>query len=495
MRSVENNDLTSSEQQLLDAARRASKTATASYSGFHVGAALRVLTPDGDEVIVTGSNYETIDYNSVCAEKHAVMKAFADHSVIREGELVRPSIVETAVYCATGGEPQQPCGNCRQVLVEVNPNMKIISSAGPRSDAPSGWHDQRVTKTSIKELLPYHFELEPELSHSTPNPTLREPESVKEYVVHFPLPDALETDAESRRQLLNGIEYILLVGSPARARKVITLAHEMFGSATDADSGCYCDLTVEGRNESGREFVLYVIQIPGGPNIAVSSHGIGEAGVEIVLSELPALLAYTAGAHPNIRGVIRAGTRGTMSQVPLGSVALSTRTANDLMDWIGTSSHWQGRLHQAAEAQGMNVIKEGEIDATSWDNAPSTYLIEGSAISTRFFWRNQARPLYSPQKSSPQRTLDAQHRARLKKLMRWTKTGIHWIEMEDYAVHEICAQCGYPSASLGAVIASRRTNSGDFQIDYNKSLYEVSELLPVKLALQAMIFDATDPKG
>ncbi|MEO1273216.1 MAG: hypothetical protein AAFX99_34450, partial [Myxococcota bacterium] len=272
MRIVDKTWLNPDDLELLQAAETAAQTATATYSDYPVGAALRIITPGGDEKIVTGNNYETINYNSVCAEKHALMRAYAEHSTLHPdtGVVVRPRVMSVAVYCVRGGVPQQPCGDCRQTLAEVNPTLRVIAGAGKHPDEPE-MHDPRVSLSSLGELLPHGFKL-------TSDPRDGQPQyvastSVKDYVVHFPRPDALEYDAEERLALLSDIHYLLLVGSPARARRVVTLAHEEMNAQTDAVSGCYCDLSVPRRNELSREFVLYVVRLPGGANVAVASHG------------------------------------------------------------------------------------------------------------------------------------------------------------------------------------------------------------------------------
>jgi len=101
------------DKNLLALAQKAKEKAYAPYSGFRVGAAL--LTKEGE--VFTGCNVENISYGLTnCAERTAVFSAvaagyrdFLALAVIADGE--------TYTY---------PCGACRQVLVEFNPDMKII---------------------------------------------------------------------------------------------------------------------------------------------------------------------------------------------------------------------------------------------------------------------------------------------------------------------------------------------------------------------------------
>ena len=100
-------------QELMEFARSASENAYAPYSGFHVGAAL--LTSDG--TVYTGVNVENASYGAtICAERSAVSAAVSDGC--REFEAI-------AVYSPDGGA--SPCGICRQVLLEFNDSLRVIT--------------------------------------------------------------------------------------------------------------------------------------------------------------------------------------------------------------------------------------------------------------------------------------------------------------------------------------------------------------------------------
>jgi len=483
MRFVGRGELTAEQAALLEEAREASVTATANYSHYRVGAALQVRRADGTRVVVRGNNFETLTFNSVCAEKHALMKAFAEHSVVVDGEVVRPVIEAVAVHCATGGSPQQPCGDCRQTLFEVNPDMPVIAGAGETGgDEP---YDSRVSITVLRELLPFSFELKRAgVSRGQDAPVrMDEPSGVGDFVVHFPRPGDLGGDVEARVALLREVQFLLLVGSPSRARAVAEQARETLG----VEGGCYCDLTVAGRDETTREMAAWTLPLwEGGPRVAVLSHGIGESGVEIVLSEFPALLHLVNGVAPTIRGVIRAGTRGTLSQVPLGCIALSTSVFNDVLDRLTPSASVVDAVRQGARALGMTVCEEEVIEDAQGRDAslsPQQLLMEGPSLASRFFWRGQGRPVYRP---APDLTLaDAEQRQRLDLLQRLVRRGVRWIEMEDYTVLDMAQTCGYPAATLGAVIAHRRGLDGAFQVDYSKAMYKASEMIPTRVALEA----------
>lgn len=493
MRIIQREDLSGWRRELLAAARRASETANCDYSGFPVGAAVRIKTPSGEELAVPGNNYELATYRSVCAERHALHRAYAEHTVTGDSDPVRPEVTAVAVYCAVGAAPLQPCGDCRQALHEVNPDIEVIAAAGPgRGD---GAHDPRVTLTTIRELLPHGFEassLTGDLAFG--DARMSEAEALEQQIVHLPKPSELKIDAQRRCRLLEGVRYLLVVGSPRRARRIAELAHSDFGSPGAAAAACYCDLTVPGRDESGREYAVYGVEIGGGAKIAVASHGIGKAGVEIVLSELPALIALIQGGEaPDLRGVLRCGTRGTLSQAPPGAIALSTRCTDESMAAIDPSSAWLDRIRAAGRARGMTLVADHEIDARrngDWPE-PSSVLAEGPGLSTSFFWHGQGRPLYRANEARYREDIrDLERRQRGAMLGRWAAAGVRWIEMEDYTVLRVAEMCGIPAATLGAVLARRRRADGTFQLDYSKSALAASELLPAQLALTAILRQA-----
>ena len=492
MRIIQRESLTGWRRELLDAARQASQTANCDYSHYPVGAAVKIITPGGEERVVLGNNYELATFRSVCAERHAIHRAYAEHSVVGENGVIRPKVIAVAVYCAIAAAPQQPCGDCRQALHEVNPDIEVIAAAGPGRDGAV--HDARVTLDTVRGLLPHGFEASSlEGALTMDKVALRDVDGLEQHVVHLPKPSELKADAASRAAVLEGIRHLIVVGSPRRARRIAQLAHESFGALRDAESSCYCDLTVPGRGESGREFAVYGLHLPGGARVAVASHGIGKAGVEIVLSELPALIALIQGNEaPELRGLLRCGTRGTLSQVPPGSIALSTRCSDESMVGIEPSPRWLEGVRAAGRERGMTLVADGEVDAQSeqgWPEARSA-LVEGSGISTSFFWQGQARPLYrATEKQIPSTVRALERRARAMQLQQWADAGIRWIEMEDFSVLRIAEACGIPAVTLGAVLAQRRRADGTFQLDYSKQALAASELIPAELALAAILAD------
>jgi cytidine deaminase len=101
-------------EQLIQKAQEAQAQAYAPYSKFKVGAALQ--TSSGR--IFMGCNVENLSFGlTICAERAAVFAAVsAGHSDFTRIVIATDSAV-----------PASPCGACRQVLAEFNPEMEIIS--------------------------------------------------------------------------------------------------------------------------------------------------------------------------------------------------------------------------------------------------------------------------------------------------------------------------------------------------------------------------------
>jgi cytidine deaminase len=124
--------------QLLDAARAASRRAYCPYSNFHVGAAVLA----GGKVYV-GANVENASYGlTTCAERTAAFAAVIDGAT--RIEAVAVACIDAPEGCDPSG--LMPCGACRQVLAEF---------AGP--DTPV--HVDRVGTFRLDDLLPLAFRL------------------------------------------------------------------------------------------------------------------------------------------------------------------------------------------------------------------------------------------------------------------------------------------------------------------------------------------------
>jgi len=103
--------LSEQDRTLVEAALEAIDSSYASYSHFHVGAAVRLENGD----IVKGSNQENAAFPSgLCAERVAMFSANVSHPMMPQ--------VSLAIVARFNGEivdkPAAPCGSCRQVMAE-----------------------------------------------------------------------------------------------------------------------------------------------------------------------------------------------------------------------------------------------------------------------------------------------------------------------------------------------------------------------------------------
>ncbi len=141
-------ELSAEDRKLVDAARKATANSYAVYSGFNVGAAVRLC----DGTMVCGTNQENAAYPSgLCAERTTIfwansqypdkaVKALAIAACTKEGELAKPIT---------------PCGACRQVILETekrfNTPIRIILY---------GTEECYIIEDGIKPLLPLCFDSE-----------------------------------------------------------------------------------------------------------------------------------------------------------------------------------------------------------------------------------------------------------------------------------------------------------------------------------------------
>lgn len=145
-KSVQIDELSETDRELVEMARQATYRSYAPYSHFCVGAAVRMA----NDAVVSGSNQENVSFGATtCAERCALHYANAAY----------PNVAVSAIAIAardTHGDftqkPISPCGICRQVLVEVQ------QRAG---------HDVRIllygtnevlVLPSVSGLLPFQFD-------------------------------------------------------------------------------------------------------------------------------------------------------------------------------------------------------------------------------------------------------------------------------------------------------------------------------------------------
>ena len=94
-------------ESLLEQARQAALNSYSPYSGFRVGAALKLT----NGAVVTGTNVENVSYGlTICAERSALVAA-----VSQFGPDIR---VEAVAVANLNNAASPPCGACRQMLAE-----------------------------------------------------------------------------------------------------------------------------------------------------------------------------------------------------------------------------------------------------------------------------------------------------------------------------------------------------------------------------------------
>lgn len=146
-------ELCKEDRELVEAAKDATRSSFAPYSGFHVGAAIRMA----DGSIVKGSNQENAAYPSgLCAERTAAFYASASHpgmamkkiAIAAWTRLHMPEDLEWEDYFQ--GLPISPCGACRQSLLEYEAAygaMEVILYG----------KDKTYILPSVSSLLPFSF--------------------------------------------------------------------------------------------------------------------------------------------------------------------------------------------------------------------------------------------------------------------------------------------------------------------------------------------------
>lgn len=122
------------DQELVELAFSMHQYAYCPYSGFPVGAALECV----DGTIFTGCNVENAAYgSSICAERTALVKAVS----AGQRAFVRLAVAgNSAEFC-------WPCGACRQMLFEFQPDLTILAAN----------RDHKFISATLGDLMPHGF--------------------------------------------------------------------------------------------------------------------------------------------------------------------------------------------------------------------------------------------------------------------------------------------------------------------------------------------------
>lgn len=139
------NELTETDKNLVECAKKATETSYAPYSKFNVGAALLLE----NETIVTGSNQENAAFPSgTCAERTTIFYAGAHYPGVKFKKL--------AIAAFTNGEfveePISPCGACRQAILEYE------KLGGEPIEIILAGREKVYKLDGIRSLLPLSFE-------------------------------------------------------------------------------------------------------------------------------------------------------------------------------------------------------------------------------------------------------------------------------------------------------------------------------------------------
>ncbi len=134
--------MTTSDRQLADLATGACATAHAPYSGFRVGAAARLKSG----VTLTGSNQESEVFPAgMCAERTLLFGWQTHHA--------DDPIEAIAIASVPGDRECYPCGQCRQVLLDVERRqgspLRVIMCSDTTASVVG----------SAQDLLPFQFSL------------------------------------------------------------------------------------------------------------------------------------------------------------------------------------------------------------------------------------------------------------------------------------------------------------------------------------------------
>lgn len=137
--------LDSSDRELAEAAIEATQGSYAPYSGFNVGAAVRLDTGQ----IIKGSNQENAAYPSgLCAERTAMFYASSAYP--------DSAITSIAITASQEGKicnsPASPCGACRQVMAQYQ------NKGGKRMEILLVGSSKILKFEKVDDLLPLIFD-------------------------------------------------------------------------------------------------------------------------------------------------------------------------------------------------------------------------------------------------------------------------------------------------------------------------------------------------
>ena len=140
------NQLSKDDQELLEAAKKATQTAYAPYSHFNVGAAARLSSNS----IIISSNQESASFPvGICAER-ALLNSIGS-------QFPHQKITTLAISYEPVGkpsnEPLSPCGMCRQSLLDYETRFQA-----PIKIIMAGKSGKVMVVNTASHLLPFGFD-------------------------------------------------------------------------------------------------------------------------------------------------------------------------------------------------------------------------------------------------------------------------------------------------------------------------------------------------
>ena len=138
-------ELSAQDREVVDAARKATSNSYAVYSGFNVGAAVRLC----DGTIIAGTNQENAAYPSgLCAERTAIFWANSQYP----DKAIEVLAIAARTEHGELEKPITPCGACRQVILETENRFNT-----PIRMILYGSKECYIVEEGIKSLLPLSF--------------------------------------------------------------------------------------------------------------------------------------------------------------------------------------------------------------------------------------------------------------------------------------------------------------------------------------------------
>lgn len=140
-------ELPEEDRELVLQSREFAKNAYAPYSGFSVGAALRM----DDGSMIGGNNQENAAYPSgICAERVALFSAGANFP----GEQIMALAISVISKSKETDRVYAPCGGCRQVISEYQNRQEK-----PLRILFEGPGEYITVAQSIEDIMPFTFRL------------------------------------------------------------------------------------------------------------------------------------------------------------------------------------------------------------------------------------------------------------------------------------------------------------------------------------------------